>query len=180
MKKFVHLAAVLTIVVALLACSKKPVDPTQPELPKPEPSRLFKPTMSYWNFEKTRRELNFNSWDTIEDRTPLISDKRPPFRLLVIRVPQYKDHGFTGALVLWFYNDRLMKTQFYVPNIKEYLAAAGTDQQVSLSNDLSGGIPPHTRVWMGKDDDGQTYIAMEDQVLKDQMDNWIIHYSNAG
>src|ERR1035441_6375917 len=105
MTKLRLLAAAVTMVAVLLACGKKSSD-----LPKPEPTALFKPAMSYWNFEKTRRELKYDNWEMIEDRRPLVSDKRPPFRLIVIRVPEFKDHGFTGSLVLWFYNDRLMKT----------------------------------------------------------------------
>jgi hypothetical protein len=177
MKRFGMLAVTFTLLAGLLGCGKKS---EQADLPKPEPTPLFKPGMSYWNFEKTRREFGLKNWDTVEDRRPLVSDKRPPFRMLVIRVPDYKDHGFSGSLVLSFYNDRLMKTQFYVANVKEYLNVAGPDEQVSLGNDLSGGISPHTHVWVGKEGDGRTYLGMEDEVLKQQMDDWIVRYSQAG
>lgn len=180
MRKIVTLAMVSTLLTFVLACGKKAENGQGEKLPKPEPTRLFKPAMSYWNFEKTRRELGYKNWETIEDRQPLVSDKRPPFRLIVIRVPDFKDNGVTGSLVLWFYNDRLMKTQFYVPNIKEYVNAAGADQGISLSNDLSGGIAPHTKVWIGKDSDGKTYLGMEDEILKQQMNDWITRYSQAG
>jgi hypothetical protein len=90
------------------------------------------------------------------------------------------DHGFTGDLVLTFYNDRLMKSQYYVPKIKDYLAVAASDKQVSLGNDLSGGIAPHTHVWIGKEADGRTYLGMEDEILRQQMDDWILRYSQAG
>lgn len=176
MKNFSILAVTVTLIAVLVACGKKSEYPEDPNLPKPQPTALFKPAMSYWNFEKTRRELKYNNWDTIEDRKPLVSDKRPPFRLIVIRVPDFKDHGFTGNLVLWFYNDRLMKTQFYVADIKSYLNAAG----VPLGSDMSGGIPPHTHVWVGKEQDGQTYLGMEDEILKQQMNDWISRYSLAG
>ncbi len=160
---------VVTALAVLLGCGKK----SQDTLPKPEPTPLFKPAVSYWNLEKTKKELGLQNWETVEDRQPLVSDKRPPFRMLVIRVPDYIDHGFTGSLVLWFYNDRLMKTQFYVPNIKQYANASG----ISVGSDMSGGISPHTHVWIGKEADGRTYLGMEDEVLKQQMDDWIVRYS---
>jgi hypothetical protein len=167
MKRFVTLALGLTTLAMLLACGKKSNEP------KPEPTPLFQKTVSYWSLEKAKHELGLTSWVTVEDRQPLVSDKRPPFRLLVIRVPDYRDHGYTGSLVLWFYNDRLMKTQFYVPNAKDYVNVAG----VSVGNDLSGAISPHTRVWIGKEGDGRTYIGMEDEILKQQMDDWVVRYS---
>ena len=178
MRKISILAVTITMVAVLLACGKKASE--EPPLPKPDPTPLFKPAMSYWNFERTRREMGYKTWEMVEDRRPLVSDKRPPFRLIVIRVPEFKDHGVTGSLVLWFYNDRLMKTQFYVPNMKDYLNVAGSDQRVSLGNEGSGGIPPHTKVWVGKEEDGRTYLGMEDQILKQQMDDWIVRYSQAG
>ena len=176
MRRVGGLVIALLLAGIVLSCGKKSDD----GLPKPEPTALFKPTMSYWSFDKTRRELNLKNWETLEDRKPLVSDKRPPFRMLTIRVPDYNDHGYTGALVLSFYNDRLMKTQFYVPNIKEYLSVAGADQQASIGNDMSGGISPHTHVWIGKEGDGRTYLGMEDEVLKQQMNDWIARYSQAG
>jgi hypothetical protein len=171
MRKLGTFAVSIVVMAAFAACSKKTAD----GLPKPEPTPLLKPAMSYWNFEHTRRELKFDRWDTVEDRQPLVSDRRPPFRLLVIRVPEFNDHGTTGSLVLWFYNDRLMRTQFYAPNIKQFVNTS--DQQLSLSNDMTGGIPPHTRVWVGKEGDGKTYLGMMDEVLKQQMDDWVARYS---
>jgi hypothetical protein len=68
-----------------------------------------------------------------------------------------------------------MRTQFYAPNIKQFVNTS--DQQLSLSNDMTGGIPPHTRVWVGKEGDGKTYLGMMDEVLKQQMDDWVARYS---
>ena len=169
-------AVAIAVVMLSLACSKKPAN-GEADLPKPEPTPLFKPAVSYWSFEKTKEELGYKNWDVLEDRKPLVSDRRPPYRFVAIRVPEYKDHGFSGDLVLSFYNDRLMKTQYFVPNMDEYLAAAGSDQQVSLSKEGAGGISPHTRVWRGKDAEGKSYVGFEDEVLNQQMKDWIQKYS---
>lgn len=174
MRKRMPVAAMLAAV--LMVCSCKKAEKAE-EGPKIDPSPLLKPAMSTWNFEKTRRTLKYDAWETIEDRKPLVSDKRPPFRILIIRVPNYKDHGFTGNLVLQFYNDRLMRSQYYVDDMKRYLNVAGGDEQVSLGSDNSGHIAPHTRVWVGKEADGHEYLGMEDETLKQQMNDWVNRYS---
>lgn len=167
--------AVLVVMLAMsAACSKKSANADEP---KPEPSPLFKPAVSYWSFDQAKQSLNLSNWTVEEDRRPLVSDRRPPFRILTIRVPKYRDHGYDGDLVLSFYNDRLWKTQYYVPNIKAYLAVAAGDEQVSVGREGAGAIAPHTRVWVGKDDDGKTYLGMQDEVLKQQLDDWIVRYS---
>ena len=170
--------AVVVVLLSLSLACKKPANPNEPQLPKPEPTALFKPAMSYWSFEKTKQMLGYNTWEVVEDRRPLVSDRRPAFRLVVIKVPNYKDHSYIGDLVLWFYNDRLMRTQYYVPNLKEYVAHAEGDQGMMMGNEGSTFITPHTRVWAGKDVDGKTYLGMQDEVLKSQMDDWVLKYSN--
>jgi len=178
MKKSIPIAVAVVLIALSLGCSKKPANPGEPEPPKPEPTPLLKPAMSYWSFDKAKQTLGYNTWDVVEDRRPLVSDRRPPYRLVVIKVPNYKDHNFTGDLVLWFYNDRLMKTQYYVANLKEYVAQAEADQHMMIGNEGSGFMTPHTRVWMGKDADGKTYLGMQDEILNGQMDDWIMKYSN--
>ncbi len=178
MRKTIVTAAAVVLLSLSPACSKKPANPNEPELPKPEPTALFKPAMSYMNFEKAKQALGYNTWEVVEDRRPLVSDRRPPFRLLVIKVPNFRDHSYAGDLVLWFYNDRLMRTQYYVQNLKEYVTHAETDQGMMMGNEGSTFITPHTRVWAGKDADGKTYLGMQDEVLKGQMDDWILKYSN--
>jgi hypothetical protein len=174
MKQYATVAVLVVMFAMVAGCTKRSANP---EDSKPEPSRLFKPAMSYWNFEQAKRTMNFSQWTVEEDRRPLVSDRRPPFRILTIRVPHYRDHGYEGELVLSFYNDRLWKTQYYVPNIRSYLDVAGSDQQAMVGSEGAGAIPPHTRVWVGKDRDGKTYLGMQDEVLKQQMDDWIVRYS---
>jgi len=178
MRKTIVIVVAVVLLSLSFACSRKPANPNEPPLPKPEPTPLFKPAVSYWNFEKTKQMLGYKTWEVVEDRRPLVSDRRPAFRLVVIKVTNYKEHSYTGDLVLWFYNDRLMRTQYYVPNLKEYVAHAEGDQGMMMSNEGSSFISPHTRVWAGKDGDGKTYLGMQDEVLKGQMDDWVLKYSN--
>ncbi len=178
MKKTISTVVAVGLLSLSLACNRKAAHPGEPEPPKPDPTPLFKPAVSYWSFEKAKQTLAYKTWDVVEDRRPLVSDRRPPYRLVVIKVPNYKDHSYAGDLVLWFYNDRLMRTEYYVQNMKEYVAHAESDQAMMIGNEGSGFIPPHTRVWMGKDADGKTYLGMQDEILKGQMDDWINKYSN--
>jgi hypothetical protein len=176
MTKAITLGTAVALIALLLACGKK--QSKNDELPKPEPTPLFKPAMSYWSLDKTKQTLGYSNFEVLEDRRPLVSDRRPPFRTVSILVPNYKDHDYTGDLVLSFYNDRLWKTQYYVANLKEYVPHAENDQGMMIGREGSTNIAPHTRVWTGKDGDGKTYLGMQDEVLKGQMDDWIIKYSN--
>jgi len=142
-----------------------------------DPSPLQKPAMSYMNFDKAEQAFGYTNWETLEDRLPLVSDKRPPFRYTSIQAQNVVDHGFNGTLVLSFYNNRLMETQFYTQRMDDYLNAAASDEKVMLDNDKSGSIPPHTHVWVGKEQDGREYLGMEDMLLKQQMNDWIARYS---
>lgn len=172
MEKRVTQLAVVAVLAMTLACTR---DPNQG--PKPKPSRLFHPMFSYWSLEKVQKKAGIDKWEVLDDRRPLSSDTRPKFHLLQIKVADYTDAGYKGDLVLWFYNDRLMKTQFYVADIKEYLKVAQEEQKFGLSSDLSGDVSPSTRIWVGKDADGRTYLGMEDRVLITEMNNWIMKYS---
>lgn len=172
-----RIAAVgVLLLTSLVACKKAP-DPNTGQVQNVEPSPLLMPGMSYWDFEKAQHGYGYNAFETLEDRQPLVSDKRPPFRRTVIRVPNFKDHGFTGDLVLTFINNRLMETQFYPANVKDYIAAIGPVEKFALGSDNVAHIAPHTRVWLGKDIDGREYLGMSDDVLKQQANDWILRYS---
>ncbi len=171
MEKHAKQAVILCLLLLAVGCTRKG------EGPSPKPSRLFKPTFSYWSFEKTKDKLDLKNWEVLEDRRPLASDERPRFQMLQIKVSGYTDSGFKGDLVLSFYNDRLMKTQFYVADINEYVKAAQTEQNFGLGKDLSGEIAPSTHIWIGKEADGRSYLGMEDRVLTEQMKDWIRQYS---
>ncbi len=171
MQRHAKWAVILCLLAMTVACTRKGDEPS------PKPSRLFKPMFSYWSFEKVKDKLDLKDWEVLEDRRPLASDERPKFQMLQIKVKGYTDSGFKGDLVLSFYNDRLMKTQFYVADIKEYVKAAQSDQNFGLGTDLSGEIAPSTHIWIGKEADGRSYLGMEDRVLTDRMKAWIRQYS---
>lgn len=140
-----------------------------------KPSPLAGKLFSGQSLQTVERKLDMmaGGFDILEDRTPLPSDTRPPYRLLVISRKNAQIEGQTGELVLTFFNDRLMTSQFYAADIAAAQAAVQAAQQLS-GND--GHIAPSTRVWVGKDETGREYIGWIDKSLQAEQDAWVKQY----
>ena len=80
-----------------------------------QPSPLAGELFSGQSLQTVERKLDMmaGNFDVLVDRTPLPSDTRPPYRLLVISKKNARIDGQPGELVLTFFNDRLMTSQFY-------------------------------------------------------------------
>ena len=142
-----------------------------------KPSKLAAGLFSGQSLQTAERKLDMmaGNFDIIEDRTPLPSDPRPPFRLLVISKKNARIEGQAGELVLTFFNDRLMTSQFYPSDLAAARAAVETGQQISLAGGDSH-ILPSTRVWVGKDEGGRGYIGWIDKSLQAEQDAWVKQY----
>ncbi len=125
--------------------------------------------------EAVERKLNGGSFEVIEDRTPLPSDTRPAYRLLVISKKDARVDGQAGELVLTFFNDRLMTSQFYSADVAAARAAVEAGERFSLSGG-DAHIQPSTRVWVGKDENGRSYIGWIDKALQGEQDAWLKQY----
>jgi hypothetical protein len=143
------------------------------------PSKLAGELRSGQNLETTEKSLRTMSGrlDVLVDRSPLPSDTRPPYRLLVISKKDARVENQTGELVLTFFNDRLMTTQFYPQDMAAARAAVEAAQQISLASNQAH-IEPSTRVWVGKDENGRAYIGWIDKTLQAEQDAWIKQYGN--
>ncbi len=142
-----------------------------------KPSKMSAELFSGQSLQTVERKLDMmdGSFDILVDRTPLPSDTRPPYRLLVISKKNARIEGQTGELVLTFFNDRLMTEQFFPAD----LAAARTSVEAGQKLSLSGGdahIAPSTRVWVGKDEAGRSYLGWIDKTLQAEQDAWIKQY----
>jgi hypothetical protein len=82
-----------------------------------------------------------------------------------------------GRLVLHFYNDRLMRTQFFPQKMDEYRAALARGDSINFNDQQESFIDPATKVWIGKDANGAVYVGWVDKNLKAEMDDWIKKYS---
>ncbi len=142
---------------------------------KLKPSALAAGLYSGQSMESVERKLDGGSFDIVLDRTPLPSDTRPPYRLLVISKKNARIDGQAGELVLTFFNDRLMTSQFYPADMDASRAAVEAGERLSLA----GGdthILPSTRVWVGKDENGRSYIGWIDKALQAEQDAWLKQY----
>jgi hypothetical protein len=140
---------------------------------------LVSPLSSGQSLQAVQRSLEWEagSWDVLTDRRPLTSDKRPPFRILEISKKAWSHLGMRGELVLTFYNDRLMTTQFYPADLDKYKGLLANRDQITFSEDGDTKIPPQTRVWIGKDASGRRYVGWIDRKLQAEHDNWVKMYS---
>lgn len=140
------------------------------------PSRLIDKTYSYQSLERVQRETGIRSWNTLEDRRPLPSDTRPPFRIFRISVPDYTDLGYKGELRLMFFNDRLMRVAFYPEDLAGYKQAVQEKEGFRFSDADDADIGRDTHVWIGKELDKRMYIGWEDKRLKKEYDDWVRQY----
>ena len=142
-----------------------------------KPSKLAAGLFSGQSLQTAERKLDMmaGNFDIIEDRTPLPSDTRPPYRLLVISKKNARIEGQAGELVLTFFNDRLMTSQFYPSDLAVARAGVEAGQQISLA-DGDSHILPSTRVWVGKDEGGRSYIGWIDKTLQAEQDAWVKQY----
>jgi hypothetical protein len=142
-----------------------------------KPSKLAGELFSGQSLQTAERKLDMmaGNFDIVEDRSPLPSDPRPPYRLLVISKKNARIEGQAGELVLTFFNDRLMTSQFYPSDLAAGRAAVEAGQQLSLAGG-DGHILPSTRVWVGKDEGGRNYIGWIDKTLQAEQDAWVKQY----
>ena len=163
------LALVLLAVLCILGCRGKN---------EPKSTKLMPPLYSGYSQQKVQRELNLKpgDWEVLEDRLPLTSDQRPPFRILTISRQGFAKFGASGELVMTFYNDRLMTTLFYPTDLAALRMALGREAGISFSQQGDARIEPTTRVWIGKARDGRSYIGWIDLELERQQDEWIEKY----
>ncbi len=164
----------LIFAIALLLCFAASCKKNGKEF---KPSKLAPGLFSGQSLQTVERKLNMmtGNFDVVVDRTPLPSDTRPPYRLLVISKKDQQLAGQAGELVLTFFNDRLMTTQFFPVDLAAGRAAVEASQQISLGSGESH-ILPSTRVWVGKDEEGRSYIGWIDKTLQAEQDAWVKQY----
>ena len=142
-----------------------------------KPSKLAGELFSGQSLEMVEQRLDMmtGNFDILVDRRPLPDDKRPPYRLLVISRKSARIEGQTGELVLTFFNDRLMTVQFFPADLAAARAGVEAGQKLSLAAG-EAHIEPSTRVWVGKDETGRSYLGWIDKSLQAEQDAWIKKY----
>jgi len=163
-------ALLLPLFVPAASCKKEDKE-------KFHPSQLAGKLYSGESMEAVQRKLRLmdSRFDILVDRSPLPSDTRPPYRLLVISKKDATLYGQSGELVLTFFNDRLMTEQFYTRDMAALRAAVAADQKIALASG-EAHIQPSTRVWVGKDEHRRSYIGWIDKKLQAEQDAWLNQY----
>lgn len=170
-RRILPILAVLSLLL-LGACQKKD---------EFKPSKLVGPLYSGKSLQAVERELDLKAgdWDVLEDRRPLTSDKRPPYRIYTLSKKEFPLLGVPGhQLIMTFYNDRLMTVQFYPYSADTFRAALVSQDNVGFSRENDAFVEPSTRIWVGKDLQKHTYFGFVDRALQQESDNWIRTYSN--
>ena len=165
-KKRLLLIAMMVVVMLTASCRRS----SEKQI---KASALASPLFSGQSLEAVERKLDMmaGSFEVLEDRTPLPSDTRPPYRVLIISKKNVRVDRQPGELVLTFFNDRLMSAQFYPADMAAARAAVEADEQLSLAGG-DAHIEPSTRVWVGKDEAGRSYIGWIDKSLQAEQDTW--------
>lgn len=161
-RKQLVFALFLLLFLASFGCTKKT---------GAEPSRLLGNLYSGQSLQAVQRELQLRSgdWDVLQDERSLNTGGQKPTRLYVIAKKDWKQYGDRGDLVLTFFNDELISTQFYPANLDSVREQVASEQGVDL-NSGEARIAPATRVWIGKDSEGKRYIGWIDKTRQNTID----------
>ena len=142
-----------------------------------ERTKLINGIESYQSIDEFKNFLSRGSfkWEESEDKP---SPKgRPPYNVHVITLKSFSHLGFTGELVVTFFNNRLMATTFHPLDAVKYVAAFEKKEGVQLSGNKEAKLPPHTRVRAAVDYKNRAYVDWSDIRLDQEHELWIKKYS---
>jgi hypothetical protein len=137
---------------------------------------LFPGYESYAPREEVMRRLPRHMDAKVVEETSLVNDgSKPPYRILALRIAPYSHLDQSGALLITFYNDRLLQTAFYPDELNDYVTALKKSGiGVKFGQELVKG---HTTIWIGTDFDNQQYVGWADKRLREQQRRWLAKYS---
>jgi hypothetical protein len=137
---------------------------------------LFPGYESYASLEEVAPRLPRHAEKNVVEETSLVKDaSKPPYRIYTLRVAPYTHLDQSGALVITFYNDRLLQTAFYPESLDDYVAALKKSGiGVKFGQELVRG---HTTIWIGTDFDNKQYVGWADKRLREQQRRWLARYS---
>lgn len=163
--KRLSIVAIVVVLLAVCGCRKKETF---------EPSRLFGKTYSGQSLQTVQRDLKIGGgeWTVVEDQRSLSGESEPPSRLYIITKPGFGAYDTSGDLTLTFFNDELVGARYYVGSLQAACAAVERDQKIGLCGGGDARIEPSTRVWVGKDQTGRSYVGWIDKQRQAALDNW--------
>lgn len=134
---------------------------------------------SYWSIEDLEKHLRKASlsWELKRGSRPGPGDKRPPFIVDTVTIKNYSHLGFSGELVVEFFNNRLVGTKFWPQEIDKYIKHLASTEKLDIVGNQEVMLSKYTRIWIAVDYLGEKYVGWEDVRLNKEMETWIKRYS---
>jgi hypothetical protein len=144
-----------------------------------KPTLLIADIKSYQSIEYTKNQLVHGGYEWIvkEDSKSPQYDSRPPFDILTISIKKYNYLGFSGELVLNFFNNRLMSTWFYPDDISSFFKKLKIQLGTDMMSQSEITFGKYTKMWKDKDYQDRIYIGWHDIRLIEENNRWISRYS---
>lgn len=143
-------------------------------------AKLINAIESYWSVEDLESYLTKRSlaWDLKRGQRPGLEDKRPPFIVDTVSIKNYPHLGFSGELVVEFFNNRLVGVRFFPRGIDKYIERLDSAENLDLARKREARVSEYTRVWIGEaNQERKKYVGWEDVRLSNEMKQWIKRYS---
>jgi hypothetical protein len=144
-----------------------------------ERTKLVNGIESYQSIEEFKASLAHSSlqWDESQEQPSPGNRWRPPFNEHTITIRNYSYLGFTGELMVIFFNNRLRTTIFYPSAIDEFVEAFCKSEGVKFDNNYGARISSHTLIRVTTDGRGRKYIRWSDIRLDREVELWITRNS---
>lgn len=145
----------------------------------PDRASLIDGVESYLRVDAFLLQLNARSL-AYEVERPLADSaktKRPPFNVTTVKVRQFSDLGYSGELLVEFFNDRLVSARFFPLDTEGYRKQLLSKKGLDLMAQSDTRVSNNTRVWSATDHRGRGYFGWEDVRLTREMELWIKRYS---
>lgn len=104
-------------------------------------------------------------------------ENRPPFNITTVKIMGFSHLGYTGELLVEFFNDRLVGVRFFTSSVDAYKRQLLFQERLDLLAQPEILSSKNTRVWSATDYAGRAYIGWEDIRLAKEMEIWIKRYS---
>lgn len=144
---------------------------------QPKKARLIDGLNSYSRFSEIKRGLKLTNQNVriIENSRESASDGTP-FDFRVVEI-EYSHLNYRGKLRLTFFNNRLMSAQFFPDKAHQYIARLEEKQNFKFDRKGQANEGDFTKLRVGKDVRGKTYVLWEDTRLKKDVRRWLQRYS---
>ena len=156
--------------------------------------RIFEPTFmerepgeelidgffSYQPMSETKKILAGRGLKWTESGTPerrRRAGSTPPNDGYSITIREYSHMGYSGELMISFFNDRLSDIWFFPKDRDGYLKALMAAKKTSFGKRDQFYTSRHIRVWYYTDGGGRRYVGWADTRLQEEEEAWIMRYS---